>query len=82
MAWRTCAGEGDEDALTMGLGGVMLGSTEWAGGLRDRQLPVTAQQHASVDADLQATLDHVIEKIFPYHGLTRPARAVAATAGG
>ena len=42
LAWRTCLGEDDEDAMSMGLGGVMLGSSEWAGGLRDRQLPVAA----------------------------------------
>ena len=39
LAWRTCLGNDDEDALSMGLGGVMLGSSEWAGGLRDRHLP-------------------------------------------
>jgi acetoin utilization protein AcuC len=79
LAWRTCAGEGDEDALSMGLGGVMLGSTEWAGGLRDRQLPVTAEQHASVDAELQASLERVIENVFPVHGLSQPALATAAS---
>ena len=29
------AGEGEEDDFSLGLGGVMLASTEWAGGLRD-----------------------------------------------
>jgi len=82
LAWRTCAGEGDEDALSMGLGGVMLGSTEWAGGLRDRQLPITAEQHAAVDAELHANLERVIEKVFPIHGLSQPALATAAAASG
>lgn len=56
LAWRTCAGEGDEDVYSMGLGGVMLGSSEWAGGLRDRQLPITAEQRAGVEPALRATL--------------------------
>jgi acetoin utilization protein AcuC len=74
LAWRTFAGEGDEDVFSLGLGGVMLGSTEWAGGLRDRQLPVTAEQRQRVDAELNATLRAVRQNIFKYHGLeTQPA---------
>jgi Histone deacetylase domain len=81
LAWRTCAGEGDEDAFSMGLGGVMLGSTEWAGGLRDRQLPVTAEHRAAVAAELQANLEQVIEKVFPFHGLAQTALATTAASG-
>jgi acetoin utilization protein AcuC len=74
LAWRTIAGEGDTDLYTLGLGGVMLGSTEWAGGLQDRQLPVTAEQRRRVDAELAATLHAVRRNIFRYHGLeTQPA---------
>jgi hypothetical protein len=74
LAWRTCAGDGDEDAYSMGLGGVMLGSSEWAGGLRDRQLPVTAEQRAEVGPELQATIERVISNVFRFHGLgTQPA---------
>jgi len=81
LAWRTCAGEGDEDAQSLGLGGVMLGSSEWAGGLCDRQLPVSNEQHASVDAELQTNLDHVITNVFPFHGLTQPTLAGAVSGG-
>jgi acetoin utilization protein AcuC len=74
LAWRTFAGEGDEDAFSMGLGGVMLGSSEWAGGLRDHQLPVSAGQRQRVDAELDATLRAVRQNIFRHHGLeTQPA---------
>ena len=40
LAWRTCCGEDGQDDFSLGLGGVMLASTEWAGGLRDRALPL------------------------------------------
>jgi len=43
LAWKVCAGEDDEHDLSLGLGGVMLASSEWAGGLRDHELPVTAR---------------------------------------
>jgi acetoin utilization protein AcuC len=72
LAWRTCCSEGDTDIFSLGLGGVMLGSSEWAGGLCDRALPVSAEQHQSVDAELQANVRSVIERVFPLHGLALP----------
>lgn len=70
LAWRTCAGAGaDEDACSLGLGGVFMGSTEWAGGLRDRELPVSAEQRQSVEPELRLTIDRVIQKVFPGHGI-------------
>lgn len=83
LAWRTCVGADEEDAMSMGLGGVMLGSSEWAGGLRDRHLPIAAEQRATVEAELQTTLERVITNIFPYHRLAPPpAACCAATRGG
>ncbi len=82
LAWRTCLGNDDEDAMSMGLGGVMLGSSEWAGGLRDRQLTITEQQRAAVDAELHKTIERIVTHVFPYHGLAPPsARCRAANPG-
>jgi len=69
LAWRTFCGEGDEDAYGLGLGGVMLGSSEWAGGLRDRTLVVTEERRAEVDAALRGTIDRLAQTVFPHHGL-------------
>jgi len=82
LAWRTCLGDDDEDALSMGLGGVMLGSSEWAGGLRDRHLPIAAPQRAAVDSELHASLERVMANVFPYHGLAPRLAACGAAAGG
>jgi acetoin utilization protein AcuC len=76
LAWRTCLGDDDEDAMSMGLGGVMLGSSEWAGGLRDRHLPIAAPQRAAVDSELRASLERVMASVFPYHGLAPQPAAV------
>lgn len=74
LAWRTFAGEGDADVYSLGLGGVMLGNTDWAGGLQDHQLPVSAEQRQRVDAELDATLRAVRQNVFRYHRLeTQPA---------
>lgn len=74
LAWRTCSGDGDDDAFSLGLGGVMLGSSEWAGGLRDREMPVTPQQRQAVEPELQATLRRIMDLIFPIYGLEARAR--------
>jgi len=55
LAWQAFAGE-IEDDYGLGMGGVMLENTDWAGGLRDRHLPVTEEQRAQVDPDLEITL--------------------------
>jgi acetoin utilization protein AcuC len=83
LAWRTCLGDDDEDAMSMGLGGVMLGSSEWAGGLRDRHLPIAAGQRAAVNVELNASLERVMVNVFPYHGLApQPAARGAVVVGG
>lgn len=82
LAWQVCAGEADEHDPSLGLGGVLLGSAEWAGGLRDRELPVTPEQRAAVEAPLRTSIDALKRNVFPYHGLpvdpTAPRGAVVA----
>ncbi len=74
LAWRTCAGADEADDFSFGLGGVMLGNSDWAGGLRDRERIVTPEQRSAVDHDLNATLFNIRELVFPFHGLTPPER--------
>jgi acetoin utilization protein AcuC len=69
LAWRTFCGEGDEDDFSLGLGGVMIGCSEWAGGLRDRQLAVTAERRQTVEPELNANIAAVQRLVFPQHGL-------------
>ena len=69
LAWRTCCGENDECDFGMGMGGVMLASTEWAGGLRDRTLAVTREQRQAVETELQATIETITNQIFRLHGI-------------
>jgi acetoin utilization protein AcuC len=67
LAWQTFAEEHRD--LELGMGGVMLGNTDWAGGLRDHHLPVTAEQQAQVDPALETTLRQLQQTVFPLHGL-------------
>jgi acetoin utilization protein AcuC len=67
-AWRTCCGEEEHD-FSAGMGGCMLASAEWIGGLRDPALAVTPEQRQTVEPELLATLESVANHVFPYHGL-------------
>lgn len=69
LAWRTACGEDDEDALCMGLGGAMLGNSDWVGGLRDRELMVTKGRREVVMAQLEPSIAAVTRNVFAYHGL-------------
>lgn len=80
LAWQTCSGEGDAPDYSIGLGGVMLGTSEWAGGLRDRELPVTPEQRAAVEPALRASVEAVIRQVFPHHGLAPRVAVASATA--
>jgi len=72
LAWRTCGGDDNADEFSFGLGGVMLGSSEWAGGLRDRVLPVTEEQRCAVEPELEHSLQRLINHLAPYHAFANP----------
>ena len=70
LAWKIfCCESCDRADSSLGMGGVMLQSEEWSGGLRDRALPIPKKQRTLVDTALRATIDAVIEKIFAHHGI-------------
>jgi acetoin utilization protein AcuC len=69
LAWSALCGADSELDANMLLGGIMLQTTEWQGGLRDRELPVNSQQRDSVMPALAATLDTLKSTLFPLHGL-------------
>ena len=69
LAWKIMCGLGDESDLSLGLGGVMLQSAEWPGGLRDRALSLNEQHCESVDTAVQATIRSLTRNLFKYHGI-------------
>lgn len=73
-AWALCWGvlcgdDAGQQELMMGMGGVMLESTEWAGGLRDRILLADGGRHDTIDREVRATVEKVKTALFPIHGL-------------
>ena len=69
LAWSVLSGQDDDDYGNTGLGGVMLGSAEWKGGLRDRELVIPEQQREAVTQALAYTVKKVKSLVFPIHGL-------------
>ena len=49
--------------MDAGIGGVMLQSTDWQGGLRDRELPVTSQQRDMVMPALESSIETIKAKV-------------------
>ena len=67
LAWKTLSGANDEPDLSLGLGGVMLQSEEWSGGLRDRVLPVHEKHRRAIDSAIEETMNAVKKNLFGYH---------------
>ena len=70
LCWSVlCGAEQRQEDLSLGLGGVMLGSADWQGGLRDRAKPPGPEQRGLVDRELAETVEKVKRLVFPRHGI-------------
>jgi len=69
LAWQTLGGDAAAADWSFGLGGVMLESTEWAGGLQDRARPPSDEQRQAVVPEVDRVVTAVTRRVFPIHGL-------------
>ena len=70
LMWSILSGQNQAaDDMSLGMGGVMLESTDWHGGLRDRILVADDQQRRSVDPEIRSTIGKIKSSVFPLHGL-------------
>lgn len=69
LVWSVLCGRGADSEVPVGLGGVMMQSTEWLGGLRDRATAIPADERAAVDSELARTVETLKRTVFPIHGL-------------
>ena len=69
LAWSVFCGEDKEEDMNPGIGGVLLESTEWQGGFRDRRFPVSQSQRDAVIPAVDATIKKIKETVFPIHGI-------------
>ncbi len=69
LAWSILAGTGSGSDMDHAVGGVMLESTDWQGGLRDRALVVSQPQRETVTPAIEAVIEAVKANVFSLHGL-------------
>ncbi len=69
LAWSILTGTGSGSDMDHAVGGVMLESTDWQGGLRDRAFAVSQTQREMVVPVVEATIEAIKSKIFPIHKL-------------
>ncbi|MFC1793401.1 acetoin utilization protein AcuC [Planctomycetota bacterium] len=69
LAWSIFCGADQGEDIHHAIGGVLLESTEWQGGLRDRELAVSDSQRETVMPALDATIEKIKTTIFPIHGI-------------
>jgi acetoin utilization protein AcuC len=69
LAWSVLSGQDEGEEANIGLGGTLLGSTDWKGGLRDRDLVIPETQKESIMRSLETTIAKVKSAVFPLHGL-------------
>ncbi len=71
LIWSVLTGqeESTQEDMALGMGGVMLETTDWAGGLRDRVYLSDAGRRSEVDEAVESVVEKVREKIFPVHGI-------------
>ena len=68
LAWTAFCGNDDPHGC-LGLGGVMMESTEWSAGLRDREMMPDEQTRMTVDPEIDSVIEEVEKNIFPIHGI-------------
>jgi acetoin utilization protein AcuC len=69
LAWTVLCGADTDADNNLGAGGVMLASTDWQGGLRDRVIVVSNQQQNTVPPAVDDVIEAVKTNIFPIHNL-------------
>jgi acetoin utilization protein AcuC len=70
LVWSVLCGEQEvSDAIGLGLGGVMMETTDWQGGLRDRMLRGDAARTARCREQVDGTIERLRSTLFPIHGI-------------
>jgi len=69
LAWTILCGADSDRSKNPIIDGVMLGTSQWHGPLRDKALAVNNQQRDTVMPAIEATIETIKVKVFPIHGL-------------
>ncbi len=69
LAWAVLCGEAHAADSHLGLGGVLLETTDWLGGLKDRPFFPDEKTRDRVESEINEVIETIRKHVFPVHGL-------------
>jgi acetoin utilization protein AcuC len=69
LAWTIFCGNEPEHDLSIGMGGVFLGNTEWSAGLRDGRIYARGDDKELIKKEVEESVKKVRETVFRVHNL-------------
>jgi acetoin utilization protein AcuC len=69
LAWTIFCGNEPDNDMTIGMGGMFLGSTEWSAGLRDGKIYARGDEKETIRKQVEQTVKKIRETVFGIHGL-------------
>ena len=68
-AWCVLCGRETEYDMSIGMGGVFLGSSEWQAGLRDMRIYTQGEEKRKVNEHMEKVVEAIKKSVFPLHGI-------------
>jgi acetoin utilization protein AcuC len=72
LMWSILSGAEPDSDLSIGMGGVFLGNTEWSAGMRDPHVYANPEDRLRLQAEADRVTAAIKKDVFPLHGI--PAR--------
>ena len=69
VAWCVLCGRETESDMSIGMGGVFLGSSEWQAGLRDMRIYTQGEEKRKVNEHVEKVVEAIKKSVFPLHGI-------------
>ncbi|MDD5674278.1 MAG: hypothetical protein PHC61_08950 [Chitinivibrionales bacterium] len=69
LAWCILCGFESSEDLSLGMGGVFLGSSEWEAGLRDMHSYATGKDLQRINTDVDEKIEYIKRTVFPIHNI-------------
>ncbi len=69
LLWTVLCGVEPESDMSIGMGGVFLGNSEWNAGLRDMRIYAMGDEKENILREVTATVEYVKKTVFPLHGI-------------
>ncbi|MBN1131247.1 MAG: acetoin utilization protein AcuC [Chitinispirillaceae bacterium] len=69
LAWTILCGNEPDNDMSIGMGGVFLGSAEWSAGLRDGRIYARGEEKVEIGKQVEETVKKIQRTVFPIFNL-------------